>query len=71
MLRNLHSLNLRALPTTHLPLDRILVIISNNSQLQSLALHLQGVLPAVLPLAPLTLPHLKTLSVLSSHHTTR
>jgi hypothetical protein len=70
MLRNLHSLNLRALPTTHLPLDRILAIISNNSQLQSLALHLQGVLPAVLPLAPLTLPHLKTLCVGGHYHLT-
>ena len=63
MLRNLHSLNLRALPTTHLPLDRILTIIANNPQLQSLVLHVQGVLPAVLPLAPLTLPHLNTFCV--------
>jgi hypothetical protein len=68
MLRNLHSLNLRALPTTHLPLDRILAIIANNPQLQSLALHIQGVLPAVLPLSPLTLPHLKSLCVGGHYH---
>ena len=70
MLRNLHCLNLRALPTTHLPLDRVLAIIANNPQLQSLSLHFQGVLPAVLPLAPLTLPHLKTLSVGGHYHLT-
>jgi len=70
MLRNLHILNLRALPTTHLPLDRILAIIANNPQLQSLALHFQGVLPAVLPLSPLTLPHLKTLCVGGHYHLT-
>ncbi|GLB38981.1 hypothetical protein LshimejAT787_0601430 [Lyophyllum shimeji] len=34
MLRtNLHTLNLRALPTSHLPLDRILYIIANNPHL--------------------------------------
>jgi hypothetical protein len=70
MLRNLHSLSLRALPTTHLPLDRILAIIANNPQLQSLALHLQGVLPAVLPLSPLALPHLKTLCIGGHYHLT-
>lgn len=70
MLRNLHFLNLRALPTTHLPLDRILAIIANNPQLQSLALHFQGVLPAVLPLSPLTLLHLKTLCIGGHYHLT-
>ncbi|KAF9525428.1 hypothetical protein CPB83DRAFT_549151 [Crepidotus variabilis] len=63
MLRNLHSLNLRALPTSHLPLDRILTILSNNPQLNSVSLHFQGVLPAVLPLATVTLPDLISLSL--------
>ncbi|RDB27535.1 hypothetical protein Hypma_003789 [Hypsizygus marmoreus] len=64
MLRsNLHSLNLRALPTAHLPLDRILFIIANNPALESLTLHFQGVLPPILPLAPTTLPLLKTFHI--------
>ncbi|KAF8219338.1 hypothetical protein L208DRAFT_1418372 [Tricholoma matsutake] len=64
MLRtNLTTLNLRALPTAHLPLDRILYIIANNPSLQSLILHFQGVLPAILPLSPTTLHHLSTLSI--------
>ncbi|KAG5643035.1 hypothetical protein DXG03_001647 [Asterophora parasitica] len=68
MLRtNLHTLNLRALPTSHHPLDRILHIIANNTSLESLTLHFQGVLPAVLPLTPTTLPHLKRLGI-GGHH---
>ncbi|KAJ3483625.1 hypothetical protein NLJ89_g12047 [Agrocybe chaxingu] len=63
MLRNLHTLNLRALPTSHLPLDRILHILSNNIALQSVALHFQGVLPAVLPLQPLALPSVTSISL--------
>jgi hypothetical protein len=63
MLRNLCSLSLRALPTSHLPIDRILTIVSNNPQLQTLSLHFQGVLPAVLPLSSLNLPHLASLSL--------
>lgn len=63
MLRNLHSINLRALPTCHLPLDRILTILSNNPQLTSVSFHFQGVLPAVLPLATVTLPDLNSLSL--------
>jgi hypothetical protein len=68
MLRtNLTTLNLRALPTAHLPLDRILYIIANNPSLQSLTLHLQGVLPAILPLASTTLHRLTTFSI-GGHH---
>ncbi|KAF8067945.1 hypothetical protein FPV67DRAFT_1494339 [Lyophyllum atratum] len=64
MLRtNLHTLSLRALPTSHLPLDRILYIIANNPSLESLTLHFQGVLPAVLPLTPTTLSHVKTFHI--------
>ena len=70
MLRNLQILNLRALPTSHLPLDRILAIISNNPHLRSLSLHFQGVLPAVLPLSPLSLPHLSSLSLGGHYHLT-
>ncbi|KAK2465099.1 hypothetical protein APHAL10511_002907 [Amanita phalloides] len=60
---NLETLNLRALPTAHLPLDRILYILSNNHFLRSLTLHFQGVLSAVLPLSDVTLPHLTKLDV--------
>lgn len=63
MLRGLHTLNLRALPTSHLPLDRILHILSNNPQLKTVALHFQGVLPAILPLKNLTLPHVTSLTL--------
>lgn len=70
MLCNLHTLSLRALPTSHLPVDRILTIISNNPQLHVLSLHFQGVLPAVLPLSPLTLPHLAFLSLGGHYHLT-
>lgn len=64
MLRtNLHTLNLRALPTSHLPLDRILYIIASNPALESLTLHFQGVLPAILPLVPTTLHSVKTFNI--------
>ncbi|KAF8872510.1 hypothetical protein BD779DRAFT_1452696 [Infundibulicybe gibba] len=60
---NLHTLNLRALPTSHLPLDRLLSIVSANPSLHILSLHFQGVLPAVLPLTPTKLSQLTTLTV--------
>jgi len=63
MLRGLHTLNLRGLPTSHLPLDRILHILSNNPQLKTVSLHFQGVLPAILPLNVLTLPHVTSLTL--------
>jgi hypothetical protein len=63
MLRDLHTVNLRALPTSHLPLDRILFILSNNPNLKNVALHFQGVLPAILPLSPLTLPYVISLNL--------
>ena len=63
MLQHLHTLNLRGLPTSHLPLDRILHILSNNPELKSVSLHFQGVLPAILPLASLTLPHVTSLTL--------
>ena len=60
---SLETLNLRALPTAHLPLDRILYILSNNPHLRSLTIHFQGVLSAVLPLSNVTLPHLTKLDI--------
>ncbi|KAI0042824.1 hypothetical protein FA95DRAFT_1634863 [Auriscalpium vulgare] len=60
---NLRSLNLRSLPTTNIPVDRILHIISNNRGLEELSLHFSNVLNYVLPLAPTTLPDLKDLSI--------
>ncbi|KAF8632777.1 hypothetical protein AX15_001680 [Amanita polypyramis BW_CC] len=60
---NLETLNLRALPTAHLPLDRILYILSSNPRLRSLTLYFQGVLSAVLPLSRVTLPHLTKLDI--------
>ena len=67
MLRDLHTLNLRALPTSHLPVDRILFILSNNPNLKNVSLHFQGVLPAILPPSPLTLSHVVSLS-LAGHY---
>ncbi|TFK41790.1 hypothetical protein BDQ12DRAFT_396590 [Crucibulum laeve] len=64
MLRtNLHTLNLRALPTGHLPLDRILSIIAANPALKELSLNFHGALPAILPLTPTPLPELETLTI--------
>jgi hypothetical protein len=64
MLRsNLRCLNLRALPTYHLPLDRILHLISSNPNLEVLALHFASVMPPILPLTPTTLPQLKDLTL--------
>lgn len=60
---NLRSLTLRALPTNHLTLDRVLHILSHNPGLETLALHLAAVLPAILPLSPITLPELKELTL--------
>ncbi|KAF5324112.1 hypothetical protein D9619_011381 [Psilocybe cf. subviscida] len=67
MFRDLHVLNLRGLPTSHLPVDRILHILSNNPQLKSVALHFQSVLSAVLPLTVLTLPYVTKLSLGGSY----
>lgn len=63
MLRNLHVLVLRAVPTLHIPFDRILYIIAQNPALTELSLHFQGVLPAILPLTPITLQGLKKLNI--------
>jgi hypothetical protein len=64
MLRtNLRSLNLRALPTNHLSLDRILYVVTSNPNLEDLALHFSAVLPPILPLTATTLPHLKELGL--------
>lgn len=61
---SLHTLNLRALPTSHLPLDRVLHILhANKDSLRYLSIHFQSVTPAILPLNPLSLPELKELSV--------
>jgi hypothetical protein len=69
MLRNnLTHLTLRALPTRHLALDRILSIISNNPNLETLSLHFCGVSPAILPLSQITLPELKSLTI-GGHYT--
>ncbi|KAI0264609.1 hypothetical protein BC834DRAFT_924502 [Gloeopeniophorella convolvens] len=64
MLRmNLRSLNLRTVPTTSIPVDRVLHIVSNNKALEDLSLHVTTVLNPVLPLSQTTLPDLKTLSI--------
>ena len=64
MLRtNLTVLSLRALPSFHLSLDRIMYIIANNPSLESLTLHFQGVVPAILPLTPTTLPMIDTFHI--------
>src|ERR1700761_98638 len=64
MLRmNLRTLNLRTVPTTSIPIDRVLHIVSNNKTLEDLSLHVTTVLNPVLPLSQTTLPELKTLSV--------
>jgi len=64
MLRtNLRSLNLRTVPTTSIPVDRVLHIISNNKSLEDLSLHVTTVLNPVLPLCQTTLPELKTLGL--------
>ena len=60
---NLRSLNLRTVPTTSIPVDRVLHIISNNKSLEDLSLHVTTVLNPVLPLLQTTLPDLKTLSL--------
>lgn len=60
---NLRSLTLRALPTSHLPLDRVLFIVAANPALETLSLHFAGILPAILPLTPTSLPELKSLSI--------
>ncbi|KAH9943142.1 uncharacterized protein BXZ73DRAFT_97196 [Epithele typhae] len=67
MFRNLHHLTLRSLPTVHISLDRILHIVAANPSLQSLALHFASPNPPVLPLKPVTLPHLKGLNF-SGHY---
>lgn len=59
----LRSLTLRALPSNHLPLDRILHLLANNPELENLSLHFAAVLPAILPLSPVTLPELRDLSL--------
>ncbi|KAL0958467.1 hypothetical protein HGRIS_000606 [Hohenbuehelia grisea] len=64
---NLRCLNLRALPTNHLSLDRILFVIAANPNLEKLSLHFSGVLPPILPLQPTTLPHLTDL-VIGGHY---
>lgn len=61
--KDLQSLTLRSLPTSHLPLDRVVSIVAANPQLKSLDLHLSTVHPAVLPLNPLTLKDLSDLSL--------
>ena len=60
---DLRSLTLRSLPTFHLPLDRILHIITSNPNLESMDLHFTTVHPAILPLNPLTLENLTKMSL--------
>ncbi|KAJ7686212.1 hypothetical protein B0H17DRAFT_985287 [Mycena rosella] len=68
-LTQLHSINIRALPASLIPLDRILGIINaNRGTLRSLRLHFSSVSHAVLPLPPNnTLEHLEELSI-GGHH---
>lgn len=60
---DLQSLTLRSLPTSHLPLDRILHIIASNPNLESMDLHFTTVHPAILPLNPITLENLTEMSL--------
>lgn len=61
--RNLQNLTLRALPTVHLSLDRILYMLGANPMLETLSLHFNSPNPPVLPLTPTTLVNLRSLSV--------
>ncbi|OSD04503.1 hypothetical protein PYCCODRAFT_1353773, partial [Trametes coccinea BRFM310] len=63
MLRNLRHLNLRSLPTVHIAVDRILHIVAANPQLETLAMHFTSPNQQVLPLAPVTLPQLRSLTL--------
>lgn len=64
----LHTLNLRSLPTFHMPLDRILHILKENKDtLKYLSIHFQGVTPAIIPLNSVTLPELVEFSI-GGHH---
>ena len=63
MLRNLRHLQLRSLPTVHIALDRILYIVAGNPQLESLSLYFASPNPPVLPLTPVTLSELKSLTL--------
>ncbi|KAH7912621.1 hypothetical protein BJ138DRAFT_1060682 [Hygrophoropsis aurantiaca] len=65
---NLRSLNLRALPSNHLPLDRILHMISSNPGLETLKLHFAVVLPSILPMLPTSLPRLRELAFGGHYH---
>jgi len=65
---NLHTINLRSLPNTHLSLDRILHILdANKDTLECVSFHFQSVTSAILPLTPLNLPNLNELSI-GGHH---
>ncbi|KAI9444202.1 hypothetical protein H4582DRAFT_2109346 [Lactarius indigo] len=56
MLRmNLRTLNLRTVPTTSIPIDRVLHIVSNNKTLEDLSLHVTTVLNPVLPFLTLNI----------------
>lgn len=61
--QNLQTLNLRTLPANTLALDRILYILSMNTQLVNLSLHITSANPAVLPLTPTTLEHVKSFAI--------
>ncbi|KAG9311591.1 hypothetical protein JVU11DRAFT_7800 [Chiua virens] len=65
---DLRSLNLRSLPSNHLPLDRILHIISSNPNLEALTLHFSVVVPAILPLVTTSLPKLRELTFGGHYH---
>ncbi|KAG2151140.1 uncharacterized protein EDB93DRAFT_1275807 [Suillus bovinus] len=65
---NLRSLNLRSLPSNHLPLDRIMHIIASNPDLESLTLHFAVALPAILPLVQTSLSRLRELTFGGHYH---
>ncbi|KAH8097078.1 hypothetical protein BXZ70DRAFT_944188 [Cristinia sonorae] len=60
---NLRHLSLRTLPTNSLSLDRILYLITQSPELESLALYHSSVNNVVLPLAPTVLRRLKVFSI--------
>ncbi|KAK7054799.1 hypothetical protein VNI00_003262 [Paramarasmius palmivorus] len=60
----LHTLSLRSLPSTQLPLDRLTSVLNANKQtLRVLALNFAAVTPAILPLVSLCLPEVRELSL--------
>jgi hypothetical protein len=61
--QGLRTLCLRTLPATTIAVDRVMYILSSNLDLETLSLHVTSANPAVLPLSPTTLEHVKNCSI--------